>query len=167
LTLLLALAAACVVQIALHSVHIWWVLAACQPLLLVMVAASRRHAPTGVAWWGVAAGLASDLLAHRIVGPGAIAGALAGWSVAALIRHFELAGPLFWIVGSLAGTAIFEAVMIGVLLTLDASPDHEWLGALAAVAVTAAVAMAVASGERAVDWWRSPVRARRRALRRL
>ncbi|MFH1176388.1 MAG: hypothetical protein V1750_03190 [Acidobacteriota bacterium] len=167
MTLLIAFAAACGFHVALRSVHLWWMLGTCQPLLLVMVAATRRHTPTGVAWWGAAVGLASDLLAHRIVGPGAIAGALAGSLVAVVIRRFELAGPLFWIVGSLAGAAVSEIAWLGVLLSLDAVPDHGWLGVLATVATTAAAAAVVASGERALAWWRSPQRARRRVLKRL
>jgi hypothetical protein len=166
--MLAAVFVACgLLQIALHSAHFWWFIATCQPLLLVMVAAARRFSPLGVAWWGLAAGLACDLLTGRVVGPGGIAGAAAGIAVAILVRRFELEGPLFWTVGALVGAAGSELAWLLVYFSLNLRPDHGWLGVLATVATTTAAAMLVAMGERVVSWWTSPARTRRRVLRRL
>jgi hypothetical protein len=167
MTLAIGFVVACVFHVALRSAHVWWVLASCQPLFLVTVAAARRHLPATVAWWGMAVGITMDVLSHRNIGPGGIAGAVAGALVAVLIRRFELAGPLFWIVGSLVVATASEAVWMLVLVTLNVLPDHSWLGGLATVATTAAVAMVVAAAERTFAWWTSPGRQRRRALKRL
>ncbi len=167
MTLAIAFVVACLLHVALRAARVWWFLAACQPLLLVPVAASRRHTPTGVAWWGLFAGLAIDVLSGRIIGPGGIAVAVAGAAVAVLVRRFELAGPLFWIGGALLAAVGSEVLWTVVLVTLNAPRDHSLLGSLATVATTAAIAMAVAAGARIVVWWRSPQRRRRRELGRL
>jgi hypothetical protein len=166
-TLLIAFVAAAVLHVGLRAANVWWFLGACQPLLLVTVAAARRHTPVGVGWWGLAVGLATDVLADRIVGPGGIAVAAAAAGVAVLVRRFELAGPLFWIGGALFTALGSELVRAAVVVTLDAPADHGLLGSLAAVATTAALGMTVAAGERILIWWRSPERARRRQLKRL
>ena len=167
MTLVIAFVVACLLHVALRAAAVWWFLAACQPLLLVPVAASRKYTPVGVARWGLAAGLAIDVLSGRIIGPGGIAVAAAGAAVAVLVRRFELAGPLFWIGGSLLAAVGSEAIWMVIYLTLNAPRDHSLLGSLATVATTAAVAMAVAAGARIVVWWRSPQRRRRRELGRL
>jgi hypothetical protein len=166
-TLVVFFIGAGLLHVALRAAAVWWVLAACQPLLLVPVAASRRHSPVGVAWWGLLAGLAIDALSGRIIGPGGIAVAAAAAAVAVVVRRFELAGPLFWIGGALLAAAASEAAWTIVYLTLNAARDHSLVGSLATVVTTAAVAMAVAAGERIVAWWRSPQRRRRRELGRL
>jgi hypothetical protein len=166
-TLILVLAAASLLHVALRAAAVWWFFAACQPLLLVPVAAARRATPVGVAWWGLAAGLAIDVLSGRIIGPGGIAVAAAGAAVAVLVRRFELAGPLSWIGGALLAAAGSELVWTLVYVTLNATRDHSVLGSLATVATTAALAMLVAAIERIVVWWRSPQRRRRRELGRL
>jgi rod shape-determining protein MreD len=158
---------ALLIQAGLTASHLWWVLPACQPLLLVVVAAARRLDPTGVAWYGLAAGLASDALAERMIGPGGIAGAAAGFVVAIVVRRFEMEGPLYWIVGSLLASACSELVWMLVAATLGARPDHGFSGVLATVAMTGAAGLVVAAGERALRAWRSPTRHRRRVLRRL
>jgi hypothetical protein len=167
MTLAVGFLVACLLHVALRAATVWWFLGACQPLLLVPVAASRRHTPVGVAWWGLFAGIAIDVLSGRIIGPGAIAAAAAGAAVAVLVRRFELVGPLFWIGGALLAAVGSEAVWMVIYLTFNAPRDHSVLGSLAIVATTAAVAMAVAAGERIVLWWRSPQRRRRRELGRL
>ena len=48
-----------VLQLALTAAHLPWLLAACQPLLLVTVFAARTFPPIGVAWTGLAAGIAT------------------------------------------------------------------------------------------------------------
>jgi rod shape-determining protein MreD len=165
--LVVAFAAALVLQFALSASHLWWVLAACQPLLLVVVATARRSGPVRVAWCGLAAGLLADAVGERIIGPGGIAGAVAGAAVAVVVRRFEMEGPLFWIVGSLLAAGCSEGVWMLLMATLGAQPDHTWHGSLATVAMTAAAGLAVAAGERAWGAWRSPARRRRRVLRRL
>jgi len=167
MTLAAGLLTALLLQFALQSVHVWWVLAACQPLLLVVVGGARRLAPTSVAWLGLGLGLASDAIADRIVGPGGIAGALAGLVVAVTARRFELEGPLFWIVGSLLAASTSEIVWTVLTATLGATPDHRWLGSLAALATTGTAGLVVALGERIWRWWRSPERQRRRVLKHL
>lgn len=167
MSLALALVAALLVQVALQSVHVWWVLAACQPLLLVVVAGARRVAPISVAWLGLALGLLADVIADRVIGPGGIAGALAGLVVAVTVRRLELVGPLFWIVGSLLAASCSEIVWTVLTATLGAIPDHRWLGSLATLATTGAAGLAVAATERVWRWWRSPERQRRRVLKRL
>lgn len=154
-------------QLGLTAGHLWWVFAACQPLLLVVVASARRFEPVGVAWTGLAAGLATDLISERIIGPGGIAGAVAGVAVAAVVRRFEMEGPLYWIVGSLLAGACSEAAWMLSLVTLGAKPDHLFVGAFATVAMTGAAGLLVAATERAVRIWQSPERRRRRVLRRL
>ena len=167
MTLAIAFLVAALVHVGLRAANVWWFLGACQPLLLVTVAAVRRHTPVGVAWWGLAAGLAIDVLADRIIGPGGIAVAAAAAAVAVLVRRFELAGPLFWIGGALVAALGSELVWAVVIVTLNAPADHGVLGSLAVVATTAALGMTVAAGERILIWWRSPARARRRELKRL
>ncbi|HPC84228.1 MAG TPA: hypothetical protein P5234_12970 [Thermoanaerobaculaceae bacterium] len=165
--LALAFLAALAAHFALRAAHLWWVLAAGQPLLLVVVAAARARPPVATAWMGLAVGLAIDLVSGRVIGPGGIAGAAAGAAVSLLVRRLELEGPLFWIVGSLAAAACSEGLWFALLSTLGVVPDHGWLGLAATVAMTAAIGLAVATVERGVRAWRSPERARRRLLKRL
>ncbi|MGD1149290.1 MAG: hypothetical protein ABR961_15215 [Thermoanaerobaculaceae bacterium] len=162
-----AFLAAILLQFGLTASHLWWVFAACQPVLLVVVASARRFDPVGVAWTGLAAGLATDLMAERIIGPGGIAGAVAGVVVAVVVRRFEMVGPLYWIVGSLLASACSELVWILSLVTLGVKPDHMWIGAFATVAMTGAAGFLVAAAERLARAWKSPERRRRRVLRRL
>lgn len=165
--LVVAFGVALLLQVGLTASHLWWALAACQPLLLVVVAAARRLDPTRVAWYGLAAGLASDAFAGRIIGPGGIAGAVAGYVVAVVVRRFEMEGPLYWIVGSLLASTCSELTWMLVAATLGARPDHGLSGVLATVAMTGAAGLAVAAAERALRAWQSPTRHRRRVLRRL
>lgn len=167
MSLAFALLAALLVQFALQSVHVWWVLAACQPLLLVVVASSRRLAPVSVGWLGLGLGLASDAIADRIIGPGGIAGVVAGLVVALTVRRFELEGPLFWIVSSLLAASCSELALTLLVATLGATPDHRWLGSLAVLATTGTAGLAVAAADRVWRWWRSPERQRRRVLKHL
>ncbi|HUK13358.1 MAG TPA: hypothetical protein VLW17_08645 [Thermoanaerobaculaceae bacterium] len=162
-----AFVVALLLQLGLTASHLWWVLPACQPLLLVVVATARRMGPTGVAWSGLAAGLITDVIGERIIGPGGIAGAIAGAVVAAVVRRFEMEGPLFWIVGSLLAAACSETAWIAAVAALGVRPDHAWRGALATVAMTAAAGLVVATVERSWRAWHSPARRRRRVLRRL
>ncbi len=161
----LSLAAAILVQFALQSVHVWSALAACQPVLIVLVASARRLRPTSVAWLGLVAGLATDLLAGRVIGPGGIAGAAAGAMVAHVIRKFELEGPLFWIVGSLLAASSSEVAWFALMASHGSRPDHGPIGVLAAVATTGMLGLVVAAAERSWAWWVSPERRRRRGLR--
>ncbi len=163
----IGLLVALLLQFALQSVHVWGVLAACQPTLLVVVAGARRYSPVTVAWLGLAVGLVTDGLADRILGPGGIAGALAGVAVAVTARRFELEGPLFWIVGSLEAAACSEVAWTLVNASLGVRADHGALGSLATLATTGAAGLLVAAGERLVREWRSPERRRRRMLKRL
>jgi len=165
--LLLAFIAAALVQVALQASQLWWLLAACQPLLLVVVAAARRYRPVTVAWVGIAIGLLADVMAERIIGPGGIAGAVAGAVVATVVRRFELEGPLFWTVGSLLVAACSEASWLAIQATLGIKGEHGFLGALATVATTAAAGLVVAATDRAIKAWHSPERTRRRDLKRL
>jgi rod shape-determining protein MreD len=167
LKLLLAFVAAALLQLALKAAHVWWLLAACQPLLLVVLATARRYRPTTVAWIGMGIGLLADVAADRILGPGGIAGAVAGAVVASVVRRFELEGPLFWTVGSLLVTACSETAWLGVETTLGVRPEHGFLGTLAAVITTAAAGLVVAATERGIKAWHSPERTRRRDLKRL
>ncbi len=167
MTLALAFAAALLIQLGLTASHMPWVLAACQPILLPVVGSARRFGPVGVAWTGLAAGIASDVIAERIIGPGGIAGAVAGAAVAVIVRRFEMEGPLYWIVGSLLAATCSEAAWLLTVVTLGAKPDHLWKGAFATVAMTGAAGLLVAAAERLVRAWRSPERRRRRVLRRL
>jgi hypothetical protein len=166
-TLLLAFVAAALAHVAMRAATVWWLLAACQPLLLVPVAASRRYTPVGAGWWGLAAGLAIDALSDRIVGPGGMAVAGAAALVAFIVRRFELAGPLYWVGGALLTALLSELGHAAIVFSLAAPADHGMRGALAVVATTAALGMAVAAVERMLRWWRSPARARRRELKRL
>ena len=165
--LVLGTLAAVIVQIALHSVHVWWFLASCQPLLLVVVAAARRFSLVKVAWSGFALGLLSDVLADRLIGPGGIAGAAAGAAIALVVARLELEGPLFWLFGALAGTCVAEGARLAVMASLGVRPAHGLWGLLAAVATTVLAAMVVALVEKLVQRWRSPERRRRRVLKRL
>lgn len=162
----LELLAALAAHFALRAAHVWWVLAACQPLLLVIVAAARRTSATKTAWMGLGIGLCTDLLTGRIVGPGGIAGAAAGAIVSVVVRRFELEGPLFWIIGSLVVAGTSETLWLLLTFTLGLPPDHGWLGVLATVSMTSVLGLVVASGERGLVAWRSPERVRRRLLRR-
>ncbi len=162
-----AFLAALLLQLGLTASHLWWVLAACQPLLLVVVASARRFDTVGVAWVGLAAGLTTDLVSERIIGPGGISGAIAGAVVAVIVRRFEMEGPLYWIVGSLLAGTCSEAAWMLSLASLGAKPDHLFVGAFATVAMTGAAGLVVAAVERTVRMFRSPVRKRRRVLRRL
>jgi len=166
-TLAIAFVIALALQLGLTAAHVWWVLAACQPILLVVVASARRFEPVGVAWTGLAAGLATDIVAERIIGPGGIAGAIAGVVVATVVRRFEMEGPLYWIVGSLLAAACSEAAWMLSLASLGARPDHLLVGGFATVAMTGAAGLGVAATERMVRMFRSPERKRRRVLRRL
>lgn len=165
--LALVFLAALAAHVALRASHLWWVLAACQPLLLVVVASARTLPPVSTAWMGLGAGLAMDVVSGRVIGPGGIAGAAAGAAVSVLVRRLELEGPLFWIVGSLATAACSEGLWLALVTTLGVVPDHGWLGLLATVAMTAAAGLVVATAERGLRAWRSPERARRRLLKRL
>ena len=165
--LVLAFALAALLQMGLTAGRLWWVLAACQPILLVLVAAARRYPPVGVAWWGLAVGLVTDALGERIIGPGGIACAVAGVVVATVVRRFEMEGPLYWIVGALLAATSSEGGRWLVLVTLGVKPDHGLSGMVATVAVTGVAGLVVAMGERGVRIWRSPGRRRRRVLRRL
>ena len=167
MTLAVAFAVAVALQLGLTAAHLWWGLSACQPILLVVVASARRFEPVGVAWTGLAAGLATDVLAERIIGPGGIAGAVAGVVVATVVRRFEMEGPLYWIVGSLLAAACSEAVWMLALASLGARPDHLLVGGFATVAMTGVAGLIVAAAERFVRMFRSPERRRRRVLRRL
>jgi len=166
MTLALAVLVAALAEFALQSGGLWPLLAACRPLLLVLVGYARRWDPVRVGWLGLALGLLSDAVALRPIGPGGIAGAAAGVLVAVVVTRFELEGPLFWVVGALAVSAVSEAGTALVLTTLGATPDHGWLGGFAAVAVTAAAAVLVAACVMAFRHLTSPERRRRRALRR-
>jgi hypothetical protein len=163
----LGLFAALAAHLALQAAQVWWVLAACQPLLLVIVSAARKTSATNTAWIGLGIGLCTDLLNGRIVGPGGIAGAATGAIVSLVVRRFELEGPLFWIIGSLAVASTSESLWFVLGMTLGIIPDHGWLGVLATVSMTSALGLVVATGERALLAWRSPERARRRMLKRL
>jgi rod shape-determining protein MreD len=165
-TLALAFVAAAVASFALRSVAVPQLLGACRPLLLVVVGSARRHAPAAVAWLGCLAGLLGDVLSGRVIGPGGVAGAAGGALMAALVRRFELQGPLFWIVGTLIVAGCSESVNALLLTSLGANLDHGWLGGLAAVAVTTLAGALVAVAQMALRAWRSPERRRRRALRR-
>jgi hypothetical protein len=76
-------------------------------------------------------------------------------------------GPLFWIVGASVAAACSETAWMICVATLGVRADHSWLGGLATVAMTAAAGLVVAAAERAWRVWQSPVRRRRRVLRRL
>ncbi len=167
MTIAIAFLAALLLQLGLTASRLWWVLAACQPILLPVVWSARRFGPVGVAWCGLAAGIATDVIGERIIGPGGIAGAIAGAAVAVVVRRFEMEGPLYWIVGSLLAAACSEAAWLLTVVTLGVRPDHMLLGAFATVAMTGAAGLLVAAAERLGKAWRSPERRRRRVLRRL
>lgn len=164
--LLIAFVVALFVQLGLQASGVWWVLGSCQPLLLVVVASARRNAPTATGWLGLGVGLASDIVAERIIGPGGIAGAGVGVIVAFVVRRLELEGPLFWIVGSLLAATCNELLWLLTIASLGVSSDHSWLGAFAIISTTSTVGFLVASSERVIAAWRSPERRRRRFLRR-
>jgi len=161
-----ALSAALVVHLALQSIHVWWVLASARPLLFVVLAAVRSSPPATVGWIGLAVGLLGDVVADRIIGPGGIACAAAGVLTVMVARRFELEGPLFWTVGALVITASDEGVWHVVNRSLGHAGDHGWLGSLAAVGTTVALAMILAAAERGWEYWRSPTRRRRQRLQR-
>ena len=166
MTLVLAIALAALAEYGLQSVHLWMLVAACRPLLLVVVGHARRWDPVRIGWLGLAVGLISDAIALRPLGPGAIAGAAGGVIVAGVVTRFELEGPLFWVVGALIVGTVSEAGTALILTTLGATSDHGWLGGLAAVATTAAAAVLVAAALMAFRLFTSPERRRRRVLRR-
>lgn len=157
---------AALAEYGLQSVHLWGLLAACRPLLLVIVGCARRWDPIRVGWLGLAVGLLSDAVGLRLIGPGGIAGAAAGVIVAVVVTRFELEGPLFWVVGALIVGTVSEAGAALILTTLGATTDHGWLGGLAAVAVTSLAAVVVAAALMVLRIVTSPERRRRRALRR-
>jgi len=165
-TLLAAILAAALAEYGLQSTHLWPLLAACRPLLLVIVGHARRWDPVRVGWLGLAVGLLSDAVTLRPIGPGGIAGAAAGVIVAVVVTRFELEGPLFWVVGALIVGTVSESATALILTTLGATSDHGWLGALAAVAVTATAAVLFAAAVKAFRFLTSPERRRRRVLRR-
>lgn len=165
--LAIALAVAIALQIAARASHLWWLLAACQPVILVVVAYARHTDPIKVGWFGLIAGLATDAAAGRIIGPGAIGGVVAGVVVATVARRFELEGPLFWIIGSLLGASCSEAMTLLIGWSLGAGSDHGWVNVVAVVAMTGATGLLVAAGERGLRAWRSPNRRRRRLLTKL
>jgi hypothetical protein len=165
--LALALLAAAVLHFALRAAHVWWVLATCQPLLLVEVAATRRFGPVAAGWFGLGCGLAIDVLGDRVVGPGAIAGAVAGVLVRVVVERFDLEGPLFWVSGAFLAGALFELTDALLMISLGAGSGQAWLGALATVATTGSGGLLIALVERLSRAWRSPERRRRRVLRRL
>ncbi len=167
MTLLLVFAAAALAHVGMRAASVWWLLAACHPLLLVPVTAARRCTPVGAGWWGLAAGVAIDALSDRIIGPGGIAVSGAAALVAFVVRRFELAGPLYWVGGALLTALLSELGRAAVTFSLAVPPDHGVRGTVATVATTAALGMAVAAAERMLRWWRSPARARRRELKRL
>lgn len=154
-------------QAVLQSPHVWWILGACRPHFLVVVAAAPRLNPPGVAWLALVLGIASDLLTDRAIGPGGISGAVAGYVVAVVVRRFELEGPLFWIGGALLATGLAELVDRGVTASLGMVMPRGWIGTLATVATTVVLALVVAAGQWAWSIIRSPNRQRRRELRRL
>lgn len=160
-----ALAAAAAAHLALQSVQMWWVLASTRPLLLLLVAYARGGSLVAAGWAGLGIGLAEDVLADRVLGPGGISCALAAMVVVVVTRRFELTGPLSWIVGSLVAAAGSETAWQLVNRSLGHVADHGWLGSLAAVATTAAAGMVVAVVDRGWQAWRSPTRIRRRGLR--
>ncbi len=164
---LLGLALALAIQLGLQSAHVWWVLAACRPTLLVVVGAARRRSPSTVGWAGLLVGLLNDIVADRVIGPGGIATALAGVVVATVVIRFELRGPLFWTVGALLAAGVSEIVWMLTIGSLGIVPPHGWPGVLAAVAATVGAGFVVALGERVVRAWTSPERRRRRTLKRL
>lgn len=166
MTLLAAIVAAALAEFGLQSIHLWPLVAACRPLLLVIVGHARRWDPIRVGWLGLAVGLLSDAIALRPVGPGGIAGAVAGVVVAVVVTRFELEGPLFWVVGALIVGTVSESATAVILTSLGATSDHGWLGGLAAVAVTATAAVLVAATFMAFRFLTSPERRRRRVLRR-
>ena len=163
--LVIGLAATALVQLGLQAVQVWWILGSCRPVLLVVLAASRRLSPVQVAWLGLVAGLLTDVLADRVIGPGGIAGAVAGSLVAAVERRLELQGPMFWVGGALTAAAVFDLVWRLLVAALGASPDHGWLGTLASTVTTTSLALLVALAERGWSAWRAPERRRRRALK--
>jgi hypothetical protein len=153
-------------HLALQSVHVWWVLAGARPLLFLVLGAIRTSTPVTVGWVGLAVGLLEDVLADRVIGPGGIACAVAGVLTVLVARRFELEGPLFWVVGAIVITASGESVWHILNRSLGHTGDHGWLGSLAAVGTTAALAMLLAAAERVWEFWRSPTRRRRRRLQR-
>lgn len=156
--------AALTAHFLLQSIHVWWVLASARPLLFVVLAAVRTGDPVRIGWVGLGVGLLEDVLADRVIGPGGIAGAVAGLASAMVARRFELEGPLFWIVGSLVVTSTSETAWHIIQGSLGQPGDHGWLGSLAALGTTAALAMVLAAIEHIWLAWRSPIRRRRRKL---
>jgi rod shape-determining protein MreD len=163
---LLFLAVALALQKALTSPHLPWVASALHLWLVVVVGRARGLPPAQAGWFGLGAGLAADALRALPVGPSGLAGALAGALVARVAVVFELAGPLFWVVGTLLAAAVTEAVTFLVYTSLGSPPPHGLLGAAAALAGTSLLGLLTALGE---WWWArtfSPQARRLRALRR-
>ena len=148
------------------NVHSYASLAAAQPVLLVVAAGTRRLTPPQAGWLGLGCGLLIDLVSTRPLGPGGIAAAAAGALGAFVVARLELTGPLFWVTSSLLVAAVFESLWLVTMVTLGAVPSHGGLGALAVVATAGLGGLAIAVGERTWRWWASPVRRRRRQLRR-
>ncbi|MCS7182143.1 MAG: hypothetical protein NZ869_03445 [Thermoanaerobaculum sp.] len=157
---------ALLVQAALTAPSLPWLLSAIHVWLVVVVGRARGAPAHTAGWFGLVAGLAADLSRGLPVGPSGIAGALAGVGVARASTVFELAGPLFWVIGTLLATGITEAVTAGVYASLGAPPPHSWLGAAAALAGTACLGFLTAALEWGWGRFFSPDARRRRALRR-
>lgn len=164
--LALALLAAVFAHLAVRAGAVWWLFGAAQPVLLVVAAGTRRFSPPQAGWLGLGCGLVIDALCGRPLGPGGIAAAAAGALGAFVVARLELTGPLFWVTASLLVAAVFELLWLTTMVTLGATPSHAGVGALAVVAMGGLGGLAIAVGERAWRWWRSPERRRRRALRR-
>lgn len=165
--LLVAALAAFLTQVALQSPSVWWFLAAARPYLVVVLAATPRFGPFGVAWFGLILGLAADAVADSVIGPGGIAGAAAGLIVATVVRRFELQGPLFWIGGAALATVVNDLVGRGVSASLGLTPASGWLGGLATLVANSILALTVAAVHAAWRALNSPERRRRRVLKRL
>jgi hypothetical protein len=165
--LLIAAVVSFAVQAALQSPAVWWFMAAARPCLVVVVAATPRFGPFGVAWFGLALGIAADVIDDRIIGPGGIAGAAAGLAVSVVVGRFELQGPLYWIGGAALASIVSDLTYRGVALTLSIPSSWGWIGSLATVVTTAIVALAVAAADSVRRTLTSPERRRRRVLKRL
>lgn len=165
--LVIAAVAAILLQVALQSPSLWWFMAAARPYLVVMVAAAPRFGPFGVAWFGLVLGLAADAVADGVIGPGGVAGAAAGLVVAAVVRRFELQGPLFWIGGTALAAIVNDLVGRAIAASLGMVPNAGWLGSLATLVATAVLALAVATAGAVWRTVTSPERRRRRVLKRL
>lgn len=166
MTFVLALGFALALQAALTAPEVFWLFSPMHVWLVVVVAKARGQAPGKAGWFGLAAGLGADLVRGLPLGPAAIAGVFAAGLVAKASVVFELAGPLFWVVSTLAGSMVTEATVSLIYVTLGAPPPHGLVGSAAAVAGTSLLGLVAAFFE---WWWQrqfSPQARRRRALRR-